>query len=219
MKQLIVILVLCAFGGSDCDIERSMYQETAMKDFNYFCPYTDMCSKPAPEQDIGGGFFSCCNSCQCSVDCGSNCCPDKPSGFLGLEDLRNVTKSQCISPGYPFERKEKDTLYEIIYKCPHDYNNSFVKTKCHNFIDAFNFDGPMDGFLPVTSNSDPLPYKNIYCAECNDAPLYDLTTWVTNVSCTEEQPIRINTFKDIPGICDSLIIKSRLSIIANVRYT
>ena len=211
-----MVLIVCTISTNVNSNDRYRYKSEAVKDFNFYCPYTDLCFQAAPENiSLAGIHVPCCKECNCSDECGNNCCPDKPHGFLDSEDLKSIATSQCITPGYPLERTNHDELYEIINKCPRGYNNTSVMAKCHSFIDDFNFNGPMDGFLPVSASSRPLPYKNKYCAECNGVASNELTLWNMNVSCQNERSVQFNSFQAIPGttycLYFSIFVQSEIS--------
>ena len=222
MISFMMVLIICTVSTNVNSNDRYRYKSEAVEDFNFYCPYTDLCFQAAPENiSIVGIHVPCCKECNCSDECGNNCCPDKPDGFLDSEDPKSIATSQCITPGYPLERTKNDKLYEIINKCPRGYNNTSVMTKCHSFIDDFNVNGPMDGFLPVSASSRPLPYKNKYCAECNGVASNELTSWNMNVSCEIKRSVQFDSFQAIPGTTYCLrfiFMKTEISFQSSLKF-
>ena len=161
-------------------------------EFIEYCPYTNICgymsngTVPHQFNQSSDEKSECCGYCFCTDDCGTSCCPDKPTEYLTDKEILNIQRDtiRCQHSQYKdflFQTKITNTAYMIATTCPLGYEDNDVSNKCERDNKDFDFQEGLSYFVPV-SNSSTI-FKNKYCAICNGASNQSLTLWDMELQC------------------------------------
>ncbi|XP_066264242.1 uncharacterized protein [Branchiostoma lanceolatum] len=141
------------------------------------CEGAYTCAKQGDDGDL----------CYCDDDCGffGDCCEDfEESSLAQTPPAYHQLKWKCV-PGfsqayYPYP---KASSYWMVADCPDEWTDDVTRAQCVKQVDPFN---PSDVVyrMPVQAASQAVPYRNIFCAICNNASLTNVAVWEGDVECT-----------------------------------
>lgn len=116
--------------------------------------YEDWCRDEYQVNKIYPGIKSR-RTCSCDLDCYkyASCCPD----------VTYDQRKTCFSPFLHQDNnlKSKDSIF-VLSKCPLNYTDSYVKSKCEQWEEYEIFNVPV---IDVTTNE---AYRNHYCYLCHN---------------------------------------------------
>uniref|UniRef100_T1E1S0 Putative secrin-like G-Protein coupled receptor n=1 Tax=Cupiennius salei TaxID=6928 RepID=T1E1S0_CUPSA len=133
-----------------------------------------------PERDKCAGYRFNRNfmdrNCECDYACRTyrDCCIDaqRRRSSSRAQQLSNII---CLNYG-----EGRHTGVYVVSRCSANWNGpQQVRQKCEGPTD---FSDPMSA-APVTSVAQSVTYKNLFCAECNNAHMQSLKTFQFKLSC------------------------------------
>lgn len=175
----------------------------SVSDFKLLCPYTDICYSNTSSNPMGQQLsMPCCSSCKCDADCENDCCPDKPERYLNNEEIESIKHSikQCVYAQFrPYnDNKLNGKSYDMVVRCPTDYNDEEVKFLCMREYHDFRFDNDdVKTLMPVSSIVSNVTFRNYYCAICHHATDLDLRLWNTKIQCIMDKKLLISNPSEI----------------------
>ncbi|XP_066269404.1 uncharacterized protein [Branchiostoma lanceolatum] len=120
--------------------------------------------------------------CNCDKDCRvfGDCCKDFEEVCSDIAEMtpdHRDKKWRCV-PGF-----FKGTSSWLVGDCPDDWADDVTRQQCIKDVDSFN-PSDLTYRMPVQEVSTSVPYKNIFCAFCNNISLADVVAWDSTVECT-----------------------------------
>ncbi|XP_035660817.1 uncharacterized protein LOC118405426 [Branchiostoma floridae] len=158
-----------------------------------FCDVMECADPPSPDsadQDCHGAYtceFSSKRLCYCDKDCGffGDCCEDFQEGSKSQTPSdHHHLKWDCVpgfSRGFTRENENKES-YWMVADCPGEWTDDVTRDKCLRQVDPFN-PSELVYRMPVEDTSN-VPYRNIFCAICNNVSLTETILWMSKVECT-----------------------------------
>ncbi|XP_078578144.1 uncharacterized protein LOC144863056 [Branchiostoma floridae x Branchiostoma japonicum] len=145
--------------------------------------------------------------CYCDNDCTffGDCCEDfiESSSAQTPSDHHRL-KWKCVpgfSKGGDSNTAEKES-YWMVANCPDEWTDDVTRDQCLKQADPFN---PSDLVyrMPVEDNSgrvqagsNAVPYRNIFCAICNNVSLAHVSVWESQVECSGLLNLSLHDHKD-----------------------
>ncbi|XP_078620270.1 uncharacterized protein LOC144887143 [Branchiostoma floridae x Branchiostoma japonicum] len=131
--------------------------------------------------------------CNCDNDCSffGDCCQDFEEDSLAAAppDYHHL-KWSCVS-GFVSQTNKKRS-YWMIADCPDGWTDDVTRDQCLKQADPFN-PGDLVYRMPVVDTSTlvgsglgsgAVPYRNIFCAMCNNVSLTEVAMWEAVVECS-----------------------------------
>ncbi|XP_071809663.1 uncharacterized protein [Asterias amurensis] len=127
--------------------------------------------------------------CQCDRDCAffDDCCNDYTEVCNVMNEKGTSTNSSTWNLKLKHfscaEVKGQHWGYFLVTACSDEYANTYIGKACADFSQSSFF-----SIAHVTSLTNGLTYRNIYCAICNNVTMSDIVAWPVDVQCKEELP-------------------------------
>ncbi|XP_035690040.1 uncharacterized protein LOC118425338 [Branchiostoma floridae] len=118
-------------------------------------------------------------SCYCDEDCSffGDCCEDFKEEGSSLLTIQRREKWKCLSGYYP------KASYWLVADCPDDWADDVTREACLKEVDTYNYRDLIHR-MPVQDGSTNIPYRNIFCARCNNASMSEVFVWQYSVTCS-----------------------------------
>ncbi|XP_078621299.1 uncharacterized protein LOC144887773 [Branchiostoma floridae x Branchiostoma japonicum] len=154
------------------------------------------CAEPFSPESVGQEChtdYSCADYlgtlrlCYCDKDCSffGDCCQDfEESSESQTPSDHHHLKWDCVS-GFSrrfLEYPGKKESYWMVADCPDEWTDDVTRDKCLKQVDPFN-PSELVHRMPVEDAS-KIPYRNIFCAICNNVSLTETIPWESQVECT-----------------------------------
>lgn len=152
---IILSAVICGIKSTDVTFEE-------LERLNVMCNGLNKCEGNLPFAQYRTGLYDIVNgfSCHCDSSCAQlgTCCLDSP--FRDKDLPKNVASCRPVV-------KESRWSYFMIDKCPfNDKTNAALRQQCETMKYS---EKDIMSYVPVTSLSSNLTYKNYFCFRCHES--------------------------------------------------
>ncbi|KAL4223471.1 hypothetical protein ACF0H5_016942 [Mactra antiquata] len=184
------ILLLSAVCAASCNANGYDIIAEIVEEFQRLCPYSDTCYSVSNNSYSFDDFLKapCCGFCLCDEVCEQSfsCCPDKMSRVLREDEMERLKseKEECVNAyvGSAGQMIASES-FQMISRCPRDFEDNYVRDKCHMNYNQFDFSEKLSYLPPYSSDEKKLIYKNYHCAKCNNADMLTLVQWFIKITC------------------------------------
>ncbi|XP_078603922.1 uncharacterized protein LOC144877752 [Branchiostoma floridae x Branchiostoma japonicum] len=138
--------------------------------------------------------------CKCDNDCvffGDCCIHYEESSIAPTPSDHHHLKWKCV-PGFSLTekvsslRRKRELSFWMVADCPDDWTDDVTRDQCLKDADPFNpnhlvYRVPVyveESSIRIQNISNVVPYRNIFCAICNNVSSTDVTMWDSYFQCS-----------------------------------